>query len=160
MPEAIEKHDHADCVSAAIENAEAVCKSRGLRFTALRRRVLGLVWDGHKPVGAYDILERLSAEGRRTAPPTVYRALEFLIDAGLVHRLDSLNAFVGCPDPGRLHAGQFLICERCRIVVEMEDTHITADLAKRAREHGFDVNRQMLELLGLCEACRNASDLS
>ena len=149
-------HDHDSCIESALDRAESICSEQELRFTALRRRVLELVWEEHKPVGAYDILERLSGEGRTAAPPTVYRALDFLIDAGLVHRLDSLNAFIGCPDPTGNHAGQFLICEQCRAVVELDDDEIAGVLQSKAEAMGFSVTRQMMEIQGLCESCRLA----
>ena len=82
------EHDHGLCVSQAVETAEKICRLKGLRFTAQRRRVLELVWKSHRPIGAYDILDQLKADGHSAAPPTVYRALEFLIEADLVHRLD------------------------------------------------------------------------
>ena len=147
-------HDHDDCVAQAIESAEVLCGDRGLRFTALRRRVLTLVWDSHKPVGAYDILDRFREEGRKAAPPTVYRALDFLIEAGLVHRLDSLNAYIGCPDPARSHTGQFLICRQCRTVAELDDPDIDAMVRKKAGQLGFTAVHQMLEIQGLCDECR------
>jgi Fur family zinc uptake transcriptional regulator len=146
-------HDHDSCVSDAIATAERLCRERGLRFTELRRRVLTLVWDSHKPIGAYDILDKLGGEGKAAAPPTVYRALDFLIEAGLVHRLDSLNAFIGCPDPARSHAGQFLICRSCRTVVELDDPDIDAVVAKKAERLGFTSVQQMLEVQGLCGNC-------
>jgi Fur family zinc uptake transcriptional regulator len=136
--------------------AEQVCRDRGLRFTSLRRRVLGLVWESHKPAGAYEILERLGEEGRPAAPPTVYRALEFLIDAGLVHRLDSLNAFIGCADPSTSHAGQFLICRRCRSVVELDEPEIEELVRSKASRLGFSAVHQMLEIQGLCGNCQPA----
>ena len=148
-------HDHGSCVANAMATAEELCRQRGLRFTALRRRVLTLVWDSHKPVGAYDILDSLGAEGRRAAPPTVYRALEFLIEAGLVHRLDSLNAFIGCPDPARSHSGQFLICRLCRTVVELDDRDIDTLVEDKAKQLGFSAVHQMLEIQGLCSDCRS-----
>lgn len=147
-------HDHDYCVGAALERAEKVCRDRGLRLTGLRQRVLELVWGSHKPVGAYEILGSLNREGRRTAPPTVYRALEFLIEADLVHRLDSLNAFVGCPDPGSSHTGQFLICRQCRSVAELDDPDIDALVGKKAGALGFTAVRQMVEIQGLCRDCR------
>ncbi len=146
-------HDHDDCVAAAVETAEAVCRQRGLRFTGLRRRVLELVWSSHTPAGAYDILERLSLQGKRAAPPTVYRALEFLIEADLVHRLDSLNAYVGCPDPGSAHTGQFLICRQCRSVAELDDASINALVEQKAAGLGFTAVRQTVEIQGLCRDC-------
>ncbi|MGI9225380.1 MAG: Fur family transcriptional regulator [Woeseiaceae bacterium] len=148
-------HNHDSCVANAMATAEELCRQRGLRFTALRRRVLMLVWDSHKPVGAYDILDSLGAEGRPAAPPTVYRALDFLIEAGLVHRLDSLNAFIGCPDPARSHAGQFLICRQCRTVVELDDRDIDTLVEDKAKELGFSAVHQMLEIQGLCSDCRS-----
>lgn len=151
------QHDHAGCVAGAISTAEQVCLDRGLRFTAIRRRVLELVWNSHKPIGAYDILEILGKESSSAAPPTVYRALEFLIEAGLVHRLDSLNAFIGCPDPARRHAGQFLICMGCHAVTEISDVEIEALVAKRAAEQDFEALRQMLEIEGLCKNCRTTT---
>lgn len=149
-------HDHDSCVSDAIATAEKLCRERDLRLTAIRRRVLELVWRSHKPVGAYDILELLGKESGSAAPPTVYRALEFLIEAGLVHRLDSLNAFIGCPDPLQSHAGQFLICTNCRTVTELSETDIEELVRQTAQRHGFEAMRQMLEIEGLCENCRTA----
>lgn len=148
-------HDHDSCVANAMATAEDLCRQQGLRFTALRRRVLTLVWDSHKPVGAYEILDRLGTEGRRAAPPTVYRALDFLIEAGLVHRLNSLNAFIGCPDPASSHSGQFLICRQCRTVVELDDRDIDTLVGDKARQLGFSEVHQMLEIQGLCSDCRS-----
>ena len=148
-------HDHDSCVSAAIETAERLCHERGLRFTELLRRVLTLVWDSHKPIGAYEILDKLGIEGRAAAPPTVYRALDFLIEAGLVHRLDSLNAFIGCPDPSRSHTGQFMICRQCRTVLELHDAEIEAVVAGKAEKLGFTAVHQVLEVQGLCADCSN-----
>lgn len=148
-------HDHDACVSEAMEAAEQVCAERGLRLTALRRRVLSLVWDSHRPVGAYDVLEALSEDGRRAAPPTVYRALEFLMEAGLVHRLDSLNAYIGCADPLEPHAGQFLICRECRAVVEIDAAEIKDMVGREARAKDFSPEQVMLEVQGLCAACRS-----
>ena len=149
------QHDHAGCVASAIATAEQLCAEQGLRFTAIRRRVLELVWDSHKPIGAYDILETLGKESKSAAPPTVYRALDFLIEAGLVHRLDSLNAFIGCPDPASRHAAQFLICRSCHTVAELGDADIEKIVVRKAGEFGFTAVRQMLEIEGLCKLCRS-----
>lgn len=156
-PTPLAQHDHDDCVEAAIRTAERLCRERGLRFTSLRRRVLEIVWHSHRPVGAYDILASLGGEGKRPAPPTVYRALDFLIDAGLVHRLDSLNAFIGCADPGSRHTGQFLICRSCRTVIELDDRGIERLVARTATALGFTDVRQVLEIEGLCNSCRAAA---
>ncbi|HLT90909.1 MAG TPA: Fur family transcriptional regulator [Woeseiaceae bacterium] len=149
-------HDHDDCVTNAIEAAERVCRRRNLRFTGIRRAVLELVWMSHRPVGAYEILDQLNRKGKKTAPPTVYRALEFLIEADLVHRLDSLNAFIGCRDPGSSHTGQFLICRHCRSVAELDDDDISCLVGEKAASHGFTAVRQMVEIEGVCRYCRAA----
>src|SRR5919204_1424092 len=92
-------HDHDSCIDRALDRAAQLCEERGARLTALRREVLALVWRGHEPVGAYAILEALRRSHPGAAPPTVYRALDFLIEHGLIHRIESLNAYVGCSRP-------------------------------------------------------------
>ena len=149
------QHDHGHCVATAVQTAESLCRNQGLRFTRIRRRVLELVWNSHKPVGAYDILDRINSEGKKAAPPTVYRALDFLIEANLVHRLDSINAYVGCPDPGSSHTGQFLICRECRSVAELDDADINRLVEQKVSDLGFSAIHQMLEIQGLCQDCRS-----
>lgn len=148
-----EEHDHDHCVAEAIATAVQICRERGLRFTEQRRRVLELVWNSHKPVGAYDILDQINRAGGKVAPPTVYRALDFLIEADLVHRLDSLNAFVGCPDPSTPHTGQFLICRECRSVAELDDREIDKMVRQSASNLGFTAIHQTLEIEGICRNC-------
>lgn len=147
------EHDHEHCVAEAIATAIQVCRDRGLRFTRQRRRVLELVWTSHKPVGAYNILEQLNRAGGKVAPPTVYRALDFLIEADLVHRLDSLNAFVGCPDPNNPHTRQFLICRECHSVAELDDAEVDELARQRAAALGFEAIEQTLEIEGICRNC-------
>jgi Fur family transcriptional regulator, zinc uptake regulator len=149
-------HDHATCIESALAAAEDTCRRQGLRLTPIRRRVLELVWQNHQPVGAYDLLEQLSREGKRAMPPTVYRALDFLVSAGLVHRLSTLNAYVGCSHPDHAHQGQFLICRDCRTVVEMESPNIGRSLQREAAALGFRVQVQNVELTGLCPECTAA----
>lgn len=151
---AADDHNHDGCVEKAMQNAERICRERGLRLTRQRKRVLQLVWNSHKPVGAYEILDGLNQDGQKAAPPTVYRALDFLIEADLVHRLDSLNAFVGCPDPDVPHTGQFLICQSCRTVTELGDRQTSELIEQRAARQGFVVLHQMLEIQGMCRNCK------
>lgn len=154
-PLASRSHDHSHCVSHALAEAESICTRQGLRLTVLRKRVLELVWQSHKPLGAYDILGVLSeADGRRAAPPTVYRALDFLLENGLVHRIASLNAFVGCSHPEHAHQGQFLICRSCNAAIELEQATISNAIVNAAAEVGFAVESQMVEVVGLCAGCR------
>ncbi len=157
-PLASRPHDHSHCVSHALAEAEAICARQGLRLTALRKRVLELVWASHKPLGAYDILGVLSEEdGRRAAPPTVYRALDFLLENGLVHRIASLNAFIGCVHPGELHQGQFLICKACHAAIELELPAISQSIVAGAAAVGFAVESQTVEVVGLCAGCQGAA---
>ncbi len=149
-----EDHDHRHCTDRALERAAAICKRRGARLTDLRRRVLELVWSGHKPLGAYDILDALRRERRGAAPPTVYRALNFLAAQGLVHRIESLNCFVGCSDPELPHSGQFLICTSCGSVAELNDVRIDDAIRDSAAEAGFTVGRRTIEVDGLCPHCQ------
>ena len=146
-------HDHAACVARAMAAAESVCARDGARLTPLRRRVLELVWNSHRPALAYELLDRLREERARAAPPTVYRALEFLMARGLVHRIESMNAYVGCNMPGEPHTGQFLICDDCKTVAEMDHDDIDALIARHARRSGYIPARQTVEVHGRCQHC-------
>ncbi|WP_421682918.1 transcriptional repressor [Stutzerimonas urumqiensis] len=157
-PLACTPHDHAHCVSHALAEADQLCARQGVRLTALRRRVLELVWQSHKPLGAYDILAILSEQdGRRAAPPTVYRALDFLLENGLVHRIASLNAFIGCNHPEHPHQGQFLICRNCHTAIEMQEPAIRNAIGEAAAQVGFAVEGETVEVVGLCAPCRRAA---
>lgn len=154
----LEPHDHNLCRSEALDAAMALCERRGARLTPLRRRVLELVWRGHAAVGAYEILENLRGERGAVTPPTVYRALDFLIAHGLVHRLASLNAYIGCPAPQRRHVGQFMTCRTCHETVEATDDGPADAVAESARRADFSVERVAIEVQGQCAACRRAGE--
>lgn len=153
---ACERHDHAECKRDALARVERVCAARGLRLTELRRRVLELVWASHMPMKAYDLLEKLQLERATAAPPTVYRALDFLVQEGFVHRIESLNAFIGCDIPERDHQGQFLICDNCGEAAELSDPDIEAALQDTAQTLGFRVDVSLVELKGRCARCVHA----
>lgn len=147
------RHDHGRCIADALRTADEVCEARGVRLTPLRRLVLELVWSSHAPVRAYDILDHLRDERSNAAPPTVYRALDFLLQQGLVHRIESLNAYVGCALSDRGHGAQFLICRVCGRVAELDDGAIVHDVEDAAARLGFRVEHQTVEVTGLCPAC-------
>ena len=147
------KQNHQDCIAQAVKRAEDLCLRNQKRFTETRKRVLEIVWSQHKPIGAYEVLELLQKEGR-SAPPKVYRALDFLQQMGLVHRIASLNAYVGCAAPGEPHDGHFLICESCRALAELDAPSITSAINKSARDSGFESRRHTVEIMGLCPDCR------
>lgn len=146
-------HDHEDCLDEALRTAEQKCTEQGLRLTALRRRVLALIWQSHKPQRAYDVIEGLKKFGHRPAPPTAYRALEFLEQAGLIHRIESLNAYIGCAEPQIDHTGQFFICDECDAVAEVQDTALDRKLVNNAGELGFTPKHQTIEVHGVCSDC-------
>lgn len=149
-----ERHNHAACVTHALARADRVCAQHGLRLTAMRRRVLELIWQNHTPSKAYDLLDRVRQEHRGAAPPTVYRALEFLRDAGLVHHLESIDAFVGCDADECRGQPQFLICRSCQRVAEIHSQRLTNDAAIEAHGAGFHAENEIIELHGICHACR------
>ena len=157
-PLASRPHDHSHCVHTALSEADTLCTQKGLRLTALRRRVLELVWQSHKPLGAYDILGVLSEQdGRRAAPPTVYRALDFLMANGFVHKLESVNAFVACHHPSSAqHSVPFLICRECHAAIELEQKSISDAIIKSAGDVGFRVEGQTVEVVGICSGCQGA----
>jgi len=140
-----------------LEQAAAACARDGVRLTNIRRQVLGLILAAEEPVGAYALLDRLKADKANATPVTVYRALGFLQEQGLIHKVERLNAFVGCIEAGESHrhdhAVQFLICRSCRAVTEMEDDGIAASVSTAARRSGFVPDHATVEVEGLCAAC-------
>jgi Fur family zinc uptake transcriptional regulator len=149
-------HDHEHCIEDAVSAAEKLCVTKGLRFTPLRRRVLELVWSGHKPVGAYALLDQLRDEDLGSAPPTIYRALDFLIEHGLIHRIERMNAFIGCSHPGEAHRGFFLICGQCGNAEELESAAVADSITASASRRGFAARDMTLEVTGTCADCRRA----
>ena len=146
-------HDHQGCINTALQQATKLCTEQGVRLTPIRKRVLELVWQSHKPMGAYDLLPALAADGFNSAPPTVYRALDFLLDLGLVHRLASLNAFIGCTHPGHEHDSCFLLCQTCGKAQEIDAQPWFTALSDAAKSQGFEVDKQLTEVLGTCPQC-------
>ena len=136
-----------------LDRAAEVCRERGVKFTPQRARVLELVVEAGRAVTAYDILDQLGEDGSRPAPPTVYRALEFLLDNGLVHKLETLHAFVTCSHPEHPHSSQFFICGDCGDVAEIESEHVASSLASAEAAQGFKANRSVIEVLGTCSDC-------
>lgn len=151
-------HDHSHCSGHAMGAAERLCAARGVRLTDQRRRVLEVLLAAeHVALGAYEILERVVEPGaRRPAPMAVYRALDFLQEQGLVHRVSSLNAFLACVRPEDRHAGQLLICAQCHRVGECTAQAVDVALDRAAADRGFTVSTRVVELLGTCASCTQA----
>ena len=151
-------HDHERCTADALKHAEALCAERSQRLTPIRRQVLEVLLESHNPLGAYEIMDRAAAAGTRPAPITIYRALDFLRDNGLVHRIESRNAFVACVNN---HASGdlvvFLLCERCGAVGEAPSAAVADQLKAAARAAGFTPKTPVIEITGVCAHCRKAA---
>lgn len=152
-PVGFDPHDHARCVEAAIAAAEAHCAARGLRFTPVRRAALEILLGEHRAMGAYELLDRLHQAGFGSQPPVAYRALEFLVANGIVHKIERLNAFIACAHPGESHSPAFLICRLCEAVAEAQSAPAPGSLGEAARATGFRIERTVVEALGICPAC-------
>lgn len=153
---AFAEHDHTHCAGDVLARAERLAAENGVRLTPVRRRVLEILLEAHRALGAYDVLQRLAAEGFGNQPPVAYRALDFLVENGLAHRIRRLNAFTACMHPGEAHAPAFLICRECDAVAEAPAGAVRAALDAAAAELGFVIERSNIEALGLCPACRES----
>lgn len=163
MPEVVDPaiaftaHDHAGCADAVMARADALAAREGLRLTPVRRRALEILLEGHRAMGAYEVLDRLAESGFAHQPPVAYRALDYLVSQGLAHRIRRLNAFAACMHPGEPHEAAFLICRACDGVAEAAAAPVRAALDESAEAAGFAVERASIEAVGLCSACRAAS---
>ena len=147
------QHNHDSCIADALTDAKTICQRQNARLTATRERVLELIWQSHRPLGAYDVLAMLAQDGHNAAPPTVYRALDFLQQHGLVHRIASLNAFIGCAHAGTRHQGMFLICHRCGNVLELSAPKVSDAIGHAASEVHFQPDNVIVEVSGICPRC-------
>lgn len=144
---------NSQLVNQVLERAEALCRERGVRLTEQRKTVLRLLCVSDKPLSAYELLDRMRGVAKNPAPPTVYRALDFLLEQGLAHKLKSLHAYVGCTHPDHPHASQFLICDDCGEVAEVEDPAVAESLKAAGKAIGFRTERPIVEVLGTCAQC-------
>jgi Fur family zinc uptake transcriptional regulator len=141
-------------VATFLDQAEALCDRRNLRFTRLRKQVLELVCKAEQPVGAYQLLDELRDSGRSAAPPTVYRALDFLLEQGLVHRLATNNTYLACAHPQQPHAAVFLVCSECGHTQEVHTRGVIDELRKQASQFDFTIQHASVEVTGVCSRCR------
>lgn len=161
---AFEQHDHNKCQNQLMRHAKALCENRRVKLTPRRLQVLTLLTQSHQPMGAYEILDCLNqqvdqeaaAKSQSIAPPIVYRALEFLLAEGLVHRIESKNAFISCDHPGHQYAAQFLICSACEKVAELDNPD--SSLLAEADNLGFKVDHSVVEITGVCRDCSKMDD--
>jgi Fur family zinc uptake transcriptional regulator len=146
-------HDHNQCVQGALAMAAQLCQQRGVQLTAIRRQILALIWDSHKAVKAYELLERLKPLQAAAKPVTIYRALDFLTEQGLIHRVESLNAFIGCSCPDLQHEQLLLICKQCNEVEERAAAPVMRALAQEIKSAHFFVHSKAIEIHGICQKC-------
>lgn len=151
-------HDHAACTQDALRRANDIAHEKGLRLTPVRLRTLEILLEEHRAYGAYEVLERLGADGFGNQPPVAYRALEFLVAHGFAHRIRRLNAFTACTHPGEDHSPAFFICESCDGVAEVPCQAARDAVEDAAGTIGFEVSRTNIEALGLCPACRESME--
>ncbi|WP_404418922.1 transcriptional repressor [Marinospirillum sp.] len=137
-----------------MSEADALCLRKGLRLTPTRRRVLELIVQSPGGAKAYDLLDALTAENPSARPPTIYRAIDFLLSNGLIHRIESLNAYVSCTCPEHAQAYQLLICKNCGDVQELHEENLDSQLETAARDQGFQVLRKTIEVHGICHTCQ------
>lgn len=157
-PAAHPNHDHQACIDAALNTARELCREKQQKLTKTREKVLRLIWDSHRPVGAYSIMDGLAeGEQKRIAPPTVYRALDFLLELGLIHRINSLNAYIGCQDPSHEHHCYFLICTSCNLAIEVDPEGFQGAIGKLQKHSGFHIHQQNMELSGMCQHCQETA---
>ncbi|MDA5095235.1 Fur family transcriptional regulator [Aliiroseovarius sp. KMU-50] len=152
------QHDHRSCINTALAAAEAHCAREGLQLTPVRRRVLEILLERHTALGAYDILDVLRNENLGSQPPVAYRALDFLVAHGFVHKIERQNAFIACAHPDEEHAPIFLICRGCGKVAEAHSDLSVGRLGKAADAVGFAIERMVVEVEGLCPACQSAPE--
>lgn len=153
------QHNHRDCIEETLSAAKTLCHKENVRLTPLREHVLTIVLGSHKPVGAYTVLEKLGDladyANRKPAPPTVYRALDFLQLHGLVHKIATLNAYFPCYSPEQTHQSYFLICRICETTVEQDANFLLNSLSKHHQKLGFKVEQTNVEINGLCQNCQH-----
>ncbi len=152
-PIGFSSHDHAHCITGNLAQIEMQCAKNGLQLTPVRKRVLEILLEEHRALGAYDILDKLRSEGLGSQPPIAYRALEFLVNNGFAHKIERMNAFVACAHPGQKHMPAFLICRKCQLVAEAETEPAGGALGSSAKQAGFQIERAVVEVEGVCSKC-------
>ncbi|ORU91568.1 MAG: hypothetical protein A6F70_00365 [Cycloclasticus sp. symbiont of Bathymodiolus heckerae] len=146
-------HNHQHCMTQALQSAEKICTDKGVRLTAIRKRILELICSSHKAIGAYELLDLFRKEDMKAKPVTIYRALDFLMEAGLVHKIESLNAFIGCLQAETQHQSVILICDNCKNAFELDASSVYKTIFAMSKEKQFTPTTLTIELHGLCDSC-------
>ena len=155
--EAMRPHDHGNCIRRVLDEAERCASEDKVNFTPVRRHALEILLESHAAMPAYGLLKRLDADGFGSQPPVAYRALDFLMGQGFVHKVERLNAYVACMYPHEAHRPAFLICRACRSVAETCASPTPAALLEEAQAAGFAIERSVMEAEGLCRDCASGA---
>ena len=148
-----QKHDNKSCSKSALQAAEKRCINKNIKFTPIRRKVLEILLQEHRAIGAYTILEQLRKAGYSSQPPVAYRALDFLVEHGFAHKIEKLNAFIACSLPGANHSPAFLICKKCNMVAETQSAPHNISFKETANSTGFQIEQTIIEAQGICQSC-------
>lgn len=154
-PLGFHSHDHTACIDQTLAAATSYCAENKLKFTPVRRRALEILLREHRALAAYDLLAHLAADGLGSQPPVAYRALDFLTSTGFAHKIERLNAYVACSHLGADHAPAFLICRACKAIAEAETDLSQGRLDATANAAGFQIERTIVEVEGLCPDCQD-----
>lgn len=146
-------HRHNQCIKSALERAEQACTLSGARLTPIRRKVFELIWQSHKPIKAYELLAQLSSSDHIEKPPTVYRALDFLLENQLIHKIESSNRYIGCEIQHKEQDCKFFVCDHCNEVEELHEPKLNKSLREAGSKQGFTINQINIEIHGICAGC-------
>ena len=139
--------------------AESRCADAGERLTPARLAAYAELLASKKPVSAYELIALLEdRQGRKIAPLTVYRHLDFLIRVGLVHRLESTQSYITCDHPQHAHESPYLLCSDCGQADEVESKTLESMLLEIADQRGFRAKNPVVEIAGVCQRCAEKSD--
>lgn len=150
------QHQHKVCIKHALKTAEQICLKKNVRLTEIRKHILKLICASHKAIGAYELLDLFREQDPKAKPVTIYRALDFLMEAGLVHKIESLNAFIACLQAEHQHKSAILICDQCKNAYEIDATSVYENLFSLSEAVKFKPQYLTLELHGICASCQNA----
>ena len=154
-----EQHNHGVCTENAINSAEEYCIKNDIKLTPIRKKVLELLLQEHRALGAYAILAMLREQGFSNQPPVAYRALDFLVEHGFAHKIEKLNAFIACSLPGANHSPAFLICKKCNMVAETQSAPHNISFKETANSTGFQIEQTIIEAQGICQSCIETNHL-
>lgn len=166
-----DNHDHSRCQHDLMQRAKSVCAQKKIKLTPLRQEILSEIAASHVALGAYDLRDRLVQKGRDVSPISIYRIIDVLLDAGVIHRLESKNAYFACfkphktndPKEGALNGAEgesspvFLVCNMCDRIAEIDVEEVWTELGQKISPLGFRPVQSVLEIKGLCKICCSKS---